>query len=510
MPYRGDIVDQERKGCPEQERLKAEKEAIRKEAKKKLEALKAAAAELAELQTALNKAAAEAAAAAEAGAIAEAGAGTGNDAAASAGAVAEAGAAGDAEMAADAESGADATGGAASGPDTAAIAGSGANATAAKGEGESPHFIPRGARSSLFPPSKKGGPDFWQIYGLILGLLLVAVGGGLGYLWRNLTAYEASMPDYVLSQYSSPAIQGGLPKLFAHEAALPGKYESSQVKDKFIRSLLSQGELEYRRSASQSKEGKELYLFKAGQETLAVLALEKVHQGPFGYWQAADIELRLPVYGELRLYVPEGTQVTVNGNPLDEGDRINQGLPYEELQALPQDLIEMPKQSEYLLTGLYNQPVIEAMGPYGNELAVKWRETEEGKAAAIIPLAPPEDLPAIEEMILADIRIYSNYTSRDAAFSSLARRLIRNAKIYKEMQTLETIYYTDHTGFSFNDEKVHYVRLYSSDCLAAHTNYIYTIIRANGQTHPLDTALTFYYLRINGQWMIADIAQQKE
>ncbi len=496
-------MDQERKGCPEQERLKAEKEALRKEARKKLKALKAAAAELAALQTALNKAAAEAAAAAGAGIVAEAGAGTGDNAAANAGTVAEA------EAAADAESGADAAGQ----PDTAAIADSGTGATvatAATGKEESPQFIPRGARPSLFPSSKKGGPDFWQIYGLILGLLLVAVGGGLGYLWRNLTAYEASMPDYVLSQYSSPAIQGGLPKLFAHEAALPGKYESSQVKDKFIRSLLSQGELEYRRSASQSKEGKELYLFKAGQETLAALTLEKVHQGPFGYWQAADVELRLPVYGALRLYVPEGAQVTVNGNPLDEGDRINQGLPYEELQALPQDLIEMPKQSEYLLTGLYNQPVIEAMGPYGNELAVKWQETEEGKAAAIIPLAPPEDLPAIEEMILADIRIYSNYTSRDAAFSSLARRLIRNAKIYKEMQTLETSYYTDHTGFSFSDEKVHYVRLYSPDCLAAHTNYTYTIIRAKGKTHPLDTALTFYYLRVNGQWMIADIAQQKE
>lgn len=493
-------MDQERKGCPKQDRLKAEKEAIRKEAKEKLEVLKAAAAELAALQTALNKAAAEAAAAAGAGATAEAGADTGDDAAGGAAAV----------NAAVAVSAAAVAAGAAAEPDTVAIADSGAKATEAKGEGEARQFIPRGARPSLSPPSKKRKPDFWQIYGLILGLLLVAVGGGLGYLWRNLTAYEASMPDYVLSQYTSPAIQGGLPKLFAHEAALPGKYESSQVKDKFIRSLLSQGELEYRRSASQSKEGKELYLFKAGQETLAALTLEKVHQGPFGYWQAADIELRLPVYGELQLYVPEGAQVTVNGNPLDDGDRINQGLPYEELEALPQDLIEMPKQSEYLLAGLYNQPVIEAMGPYGNELAVKWRETEEGKAAAIIPLAPPEDLPAIEEMILADIRIYSNYTSRDAAFSSLARRLIRNSKIYKEMQTLETIYYTDHTGFSFSDEKVHYVRLYSPDCLAAHTNYTYTIIRANGKTHPLDTALTFYYLKVNGQWMIADIAQQKE
>ncbi len=479
-------MEQEKKReSAEQKRLQAEREAIHREAKKKLAALKEAVAELTALQAVLDEVTAEAesAAAAEPDAAA-----TESLAAAEAGAIAE--------------------------PTTVAeptaVAESGSESALTIEPGEPRQMTSRLARPASFLPPQKRSVDFWQIYGLLLALCLVAIGGGLGHLWRNLSAYEASMPGHVLDQYISPVIQGGLPKVFAHEAVLPAKYESSQAKDRFFRSLLDQGELKYSRSASQAKEGKELYLFKTDQETLAALTLEKINQGAFGYWQAADIELRLPVYGDLRLYVPEGAQVTVNENELDEADLMNHDVPYEELQGLPQDLLELPKQKEYLLAGLYNQPVIKATGSYGNELAVEWREIEGIKAAVVIPLAPDQELPAIEEMVWADVRIYSNYVSRDAAFGALARRLLRSAKIYKAMQTLDTIYYTDHASFAFSNEKIRQVRLYSQDCLAASVNYTYTILRANGKTDVFDTVGTFYYLKVNGQWLIADIALQEE
>jgi hypothetical protein len=336
------------------------------------------------------------------------------------------------------------------------------------------------------------------------------MGAGLGYLWRNMTYYEKSMPSYVLDPYLSPVIEGGLPKLLVQEAAVPAKYESSQVKDQFIRGLLAQGELTYTRSALYAKEGKELYLFKAGRTTLAAVTLEKIAEGAFGRWQVAEVEIQLPIYGEMRLYVPDGAQVTVNGSRLDEGDQTAGGIPFEELDGLPQDLIEMPGQTEYRLTGLYNQPVIEALGFAGNPLPVEWREDEDVRTAVIIPTAPEEDLEALEKMALDDTHLYSNYTSHDATFGALARRLVREAEIYGNMQTMETIWYTNHVAFAFSDERVHNIRWYSPDCLAADIDYTYTISRSNGRTYPFNTAVTFYYLKLNGQWLIGDIALQQE
>jgi len=357
---------------------------------------------------------------------------------------------------------------------------------------------------------KKAKFDFWQVFGLVLGILIAIAGGCLGYLWQNLRLYEESMPKRVLTQFCYPIIQGGLPRLLALEAAKPAKYESTQERDSFIRALLDGGEMNFTRAPGESGGGRDVYLYRAGKTLLGAVTIEKVETGRFGWWKAVKEELRLPIYGDLRIMVPQGALVTVNGRELFDEDRIRSGLPYPELSRLSQDVIEQPLQDEYLLTGLYRKPEISAQGISGNPLNVNQTTESDGVLVIIIPVAPEEDFSTYEKMALSDALIYSQYLSNDAAFNSLGARMVRGTEIYRNMQLMETDFYTDHETNAFSNEKVHDVRLYSADCLTIDIDYTYTITRLNGRTHPFDTVVRFTYIKVEDQWLIADIILQQE
>ena len=361
-------------------------------------------------------------------------------------------------------------------------------------------------RRSLINENKKKGLDFWQVFGLLVGLVFIAIGGGLGYLWQNLGLYESSMPERVLDPFLEPLVQGGLPRILVHEAAKPAKYEAAQDRDAYIRGFLDRGALTYHRAAAESEGDKDVYLYRVGNVTLGAVTLEKRAIGRFGLWEPVKDEVRMPIYGDLRVIAPQGAALAVNGTAIFAEDKTSTLLPYEELSHLPTDLVDTPYQEAYLITGLYQKPVITAVGIAGNPLDVLWLEDEEGVFVRAMPNAPEEDFPDYEKMALEDKRLYSNYLSNDMGFASLGRRIIQGTEIYRNMQLMETVFYTDHVANTITDEKVHNVRLYSPECLTLNIDYTYTITRANGMTYPFETVLTFSYYMMNGQWLICDIA----
>ena len=229
-------------------------------------------------------------------------------------------------------------------------------------------------RRSLTTEGKTKSFDFWQIYGMIIALILVVIGGSLGSLWQNLRLYERSQPGRVLDQYMRPLIQGGLPRIMVYEASKPAKYETPQERDAYIRAFLVMGEMTCVRSASGSSDGEEVFLFKAGGVTLAVVTLEKVNTGRYGWWEPKRDEVNMPIYGNLRVITPEDVAVLINGIGLFSEDRVDEDM--------------------YLLTGLYRKPDIAATDLSGNFPEILWQEDEDGPLARIIPVTSLTNVPA--------------------------------------------------------------------------------------------------------------------
>ncbi|MDR3280854.1 MAG: hypothetical protein LBT23_10110 [Synergistaceae bacterium] len=332
----------------------------------------------------------------------------------------------------------------------------------------------------------------------------MAVGAGLGYLWRILDEYEYSLPDQVLSVYLAPAVEGWLPLLFTKEAATPGLFETPADKAGFIRELLSKDQLVYQRSKGKFGDGREIYLFKSGGETLATMTLQKILSGRFGHWEAANVELHLPIYGDLRVIAPTDALVRINGASPPESSVAEEGLPYPALSNLPPEIGAWPTQREYRISGLYKKPEVLAEGFDGNLLEVKWHEENGENWAAVSPTGAPPEEEKVREMALADAKLYSMYTSRDTTFAALSKRLLRQSHIYASLRNMETIFYTDHTRVAFADGQTSNFRKFSPSCMAIDVDYVYCVYR-DKREYRFPTASTFIYWKTGKGWLIADI-----
>ncbi|MCL2166478.1 MAG: hypothetical protein FWH49_08375 [Clostridiales bacterium] len=240
--------------------------------------------------------------------------------------------------------------------------------------------------------------DFWQIYGIVVGILIVVIGGCLGYLWQNLVLYERSVPAYALEQYRYPLVQGGLPKLLVYEAARPAKYETALERDAYIRELLTEGEWRYSRLAGESDEDRAVYLFEAGSTPLAAVTLERIHAGRFGHWEAVLEESRLPIFGDIWVTAPSGTAVTVNGIDIFGEDRLTEDMLQEASRQPPPGVGGQSGEEVYYLTGLYRKPEISAMDASGNAWEVVWQEEDGSTLVRITRItqtaSPAADAPA--------------------------------------------------------------------------------------------------------------------
>ena len=350
--------------------------------------------------------------------------------------------------------------------------------------------------------------DFWQIYGMVLGLLIIVIGAGLGFLWQSLLLYDKSLPERALEQFRHPLIQGGVPRIVVYEAAKPAKYESAMDKDSFIRDILAEGELTFTHLEGESSEDREVYLCKAGETDLAAVTLEKIHAGRYGHWEAVDEESRMPIYGDMQIIAPQGALVTINGVALFDEDLITSGLPYDELASLPFGEIAVPAQDEYAIRGLYREPEIEALGVEGNVLDIARQEDENGVFIRIVPNAAEEGRLVLQKMGLADAQIFCKVRTGDAEASALTERMTAGAKAGQDLQAAQgtqVASYPAHNESSFSNEAVSRILLYSTDCLGMDIEYTCTLTDEDGESYVFDDRWTFYYLKIGDVWMIADI-----
>jgi hypothetical protein len=348
---------------------------------------------------------------------------------------------------------------------------------------------------------------FWRAYFVSASLFFAVSSFGLAYLWAELDDYERGTPDYAIKALLRHSGANALPPLFAQNAATPGEFEDSQVKEAALLSWLGGAEVSYRRSAEASDvtQGTEVFIIKAASADLAAVTLKKIGSGRFGRWETASVDYRLPIFGTLRILAPSNAKIRINGRDLPKSARIGY-YPYGVLANLPESCSPVPTQRVFKVSGLYRKPSLEAADFSGNPLPLEWKEDAKGVRSAVFhPACPEHEKNGFAKMAIADAKIYSFYMSRDAAFTNLSRRMLRDSAIYTYMATMDTRFYARHIGVEFKDETVSNFRKFSPSLLAVDIDYTYQVTQARNRQHSFQTKATFVYWKPEKIWLIADI-----
>lgn len=341
---------------------------------------------------------------------------------------------------------------------------------------------------------------FWPLYCVFVLLSLISMTFGFSYLWDLLEDYERSTQEYALRCYLAPSVPSGLPALFGEGILTPGGFEDASDMERFASGVLAGGELSGKRVSGASPDGASVFVFSAGSRDVAAVALRRVSGGRFGRWEGVSLDSRLAVFGDLRVTAPADASVFVNGRVLSESAAVKT-VSYDVLAGLPQGA-GVPVQSEYLVRRLYNEPAVKAYDASGYEMQSEWK----GRGAAeFAPGCPESEKEAVRRMVASDAELYSRYTSHDDGFAKLAARLLRGAPIYNHMRTMDTSYYTDHTGVKFKDAVVGNIRKFDPAHLAADIDFTYQVFRKGNRVHDFPTKATFVYRKKDGAWLVADI-----
>ena len=359
---------------------------------------------------------------------------------------------------------------------------------------------------------------FW-VFLLIFTLLWVAVWALLiGYVYTCLKTYEAAQPERRLEEVVDSLRAGTL------REGLEAKPNCSRFEDPVVyqtayRTLVEGSELTYRKAAGSYNAQAPVYDLYAGNTKVATVSLREMSSRPLMLiltlqeWEVAAVE---PVFGagqgDYSITIPNTYTLYVNGIPADERELTGKETPIEAFQYAAA-YVTVPALVEYRIDGLFENPDIQVCTP--DEVTVEPLQTGTGRLL-VDSFLPTEMDPALAAYVLQNAKDYSNFFSEDlpGATTSIAglRGMFPKDSYYLELaenyRRHDMWMYSNHYPPTFSDEVVaNYIR-YTDDFFSCEVSFDKTMtLVSTGQVRHDPMHTRFYYVKIDGKWVIADMQQ---
>lgn len=359
----------------------------------------------------------------------------------------------------------------------------------------------------------------FRIFLLLFALFWTALWAMLiGYVYCCLKTYEASQPERRVEEVAAGIREGDLSQVFA---AMPegSRFEDPAVYREAYRTLLAGKDLTCRKAPGSYNAQAPVYDLYAGATRVAVVSLKEKSSCPLMLiltlqeWEVASVE---PVLDrgnvEYTVAIPNSYTLLVNGVPADERERTGERIELEEFQYAAA-YVTVPVLIEYRVAGLMEEPDIKVFSPEGAEAELV--RTEEGTLRTD-GFVPSEMDPALASYVLQNAKDYTNFFSRDlpGARASTAglREMFPKDSYYlvlAENYRLHDMWmYSAHEAPTFSNEVVeNYIR-YSEDLFSCEVSFDKKmILTSNGRERHDMTHTRFYYVKVGGKWVIADMQQ---
>lgn len=211
----------------------------------------------------------------------------------------------------------------------------------------------------------------------------------------------------------------------------------------------------------------------------------------------------------VNITVPDNYEVKVNGIILEEEKHGGVKSPIEKLEYSG-EYTQVPELVSYRFEGLVNEPVIEVSDWKQEKIDV----SDDG-SQILIDCFPTEQIPEdLQEYVLEAVKTYSNFFSRDLEGCQKSTKPIRHLfpedSYYLEMaenyRRHDMWMYSGHNAPVFDKEKVTNYTVYSDTLFSCEVFFEKTMILTKGGGKRVDTVHdVYYFVKIDGNWLISDI-----
>ncbi len=342
----------------------------------------------------------------------------------------------------------------------------------------------------------------------------------MGYVYNCLTTYEAAQPERVVEDVMDRLKLDGAALLTKPEAG--NRFEDTEADWNAYLEQLKSGDLTYKKSSSSYDALRPEYEIYSGEQLVARVGLEEKASRDLMFilkvqeWGTPVVETvfdREPF--AVTLMVPDNFTVLLNGVQAGE----------TELEGEPQDIeifenaakyTAVPRLVTYHVEGFSREPEITV---YDNNMSpVEFEKTVAEDSGDMTVRAedyvPVEMDTGLQDYVMKAAKEYSNFFSGDlpGGRSSVEplEYMFPKGSDYLDLADNYRLHdlwmYSDHKAPTFSNERVEDYRIYTDDFFSCHVYFDKTMeLIKQDLTRTVTTDTTFYYAKVDGQWVIVDM-----
>lgn len=365
--------------------------------------------------------------------------------------------------------------------------------------------------------------NYWTgiaVYAVILLIIAICM---IVYTGSCLKKYENSQSDKVMNDFLNDFTKMVADKTLADNIELPASSEF-EGKDTFANMYMSEldGTTDYTCKKSEGSYNTEepMYDIYSDDKKVARMTLEAKDQHVvLGIltvfdWKIKSIE---PVFSakttDYTVSIPEGYTFTVNGITVSDDYKTGKVTENPDFVNVSK-YVTMPKSVEYKLTGFVNKPEIKVYNASGSEVTA---DVDTKGNVSLSACGETSDMPSErKEEALNMAKVWDNFLTNDLSGSghglaTVQQYLIEDsyywnlAKDYASSADITFI--SDHTlsGNPYTGVTVDNYIEYNDDCYSCHIAFTKNMTLTSGGARKDVIDSTFYFVKYDGRWAIADM-----
>lgn len=368
--------------------------------------------------------------------------------------------------------------------------------------------------------SKKSKRRFWFGYRIYVGVLVLLIVIMCFAVWNTMKKYEKAQPEYVVEEVVNRLEEGNLSDL-KNTVGQGNKFEKGEdISDEFLE-LVKGKELTYRLSSESYDSLAPEYDVLSGKETVAKITLKSIKEKKkmailvLSEWEVTGVT---PVMAagnyQITVTAPSNYKVAINGVELSADEKKGDAKAYEGFDYVA-EYVEAPSYQKYRVKELSKLPELSINGVIVDSSLIK---NDNGKLSYKCDYEVSEIPAELSEYVVEAAKTYSNFFSRDlpGCYDStdciqhlfpIGSYYITMAENYRQ-QDMWT--YSRHdVPPEFNNVTVANYVSYSDKCFSVDVSFDKSIILwINGETRIDKSRQKYFYVNIDGKWLIADMREQ--
>lgn len=361
----------------------------------------------------------------------------------------------------------------------------------------------------------KNKSKFWFGYRIYAGVLVLLIVIMCFAVWNTMKKYEAAQPERVIESIVDKFEKGDISDLKI--IAKGNKFEEDADLSSQFKELITGKELTYKVSSGSYDSLAPSYDIMSGEEKIAKISLKSVKEYKkmailvLSEWVVESVEPAVKIGNyNIKITAPDSYPVAINGVELGKDEQTGEPVTMDGFKYVS-EYVEAPKAVTYEVNGLMNFPELTVNG----KNVSKENITDNKGSLEYTASFETEEISAeLYEFVLKNAKDYTNFFSKDLPGSTESTAPIAHlfpagsyyletAEIYRQ-QDMWT--YSAHYSPEFRNERVFDYTVYNDNCFSVKVYFDKSmILKLNNQERIVNNNQIYYYVNIDGKWLIADM-----